>query len=233
MAAQSTVPRSRRPPQSEPDDVVLARALQFAEWAKRNVAMIVGGGVLAVLLLGGLFWYRTDQARRLESAAIEFMQVEQSVQAGDESIAIRDLQQYIERHDGTPYGDEARVMLGSVYLRAEQPAEAAQVLRPVADRLQRSPVGAQAALLLAASQEAQGQRAEAIQTYVRVGDRAQTLFRRQEGLVNAAILHEESGDFTGAAQIWARLVETTEEGSPDRAQFEMRLAEAQAQAGAR
>jgi len=232
MAAQSIASRTRRPQQTEPDDVVLARALQFAEWARRNVMLIIAGGVVLVVLLGGLFWYRTDRANRLERAAIEFMTLEQTIRAGDESIAVRDLQLFVQRHDGTPYADEARLMLGRIHLEEGRAQEAQVALQPVSDRIERSPVGAPGALLLAAAQEAAGQPQDAIQTYLRVGDRAPTEYQRQEGLVAAATLREDLGDFAGAAEVYQRLVNMSEEGSQDRTFYEMRLTEATARASA-
>jgi len=232
MAAQSIASRPRRPQQTEPDDAVLARALQFAEWARKNVILIVTGGVLVVLLLGGLFWYRTDQAARLDRAAIEFMALEQTVRGGDESIAVRDLQQFIQLHEGTPYADEARIMLGQLHIEAQRADEAITVLRPIADRMERSPVGAAGALLLGAAQEAAGRPQEAIDTYLRVGDRAELEFRREEGLSSAAILREQTGDFAGAATLYQRLIDAAAAGSPERALYEMRLTEATARAAA-
>jgi predicted negative regulator of RcsB-dependent stress response len=229
MAAQSIASRPRRPQQTEPDDAVLARALQFAEWARRNIILIIAGAVVLVLLLGGLFWYRADRAARLDAAAIEFMTLEQTVRAGDESIAVRDLQLFVQRHDGTPYADEARLMLGRLHMEGGRPEEAQTVLRPVADRLE-PPVGAAAALLLAAAQEQAGQQQDAIRTYLRVGDRAPADYQREEGLSAAAILREEVGDYAGAAEIYRRLIGMADEGSQARTVYEMRLAEATARA---
>lgn len=230
MAAQTIASRSRRPQQAEPDDIVFARVLQATEWAKRNRVLVIAVGVALVVLIAGLLWYRADGQRRAEEAAIAFLQVEQSVYTGDPTIAAREIQLFLQRHGGTAYGDEARLLLGQVYLREGQSAEAITILTPVADRLRRSPVGAQAAILLATAQEAAGQTNEAVQTYLRVADQADEHFRRQEGLLGAAMLREQAGDHAGAAEVYRRLVESVEPGTGDRAIFEMRLAEAEARA---
>lgn len=230
MAAQSIASRSRTPSSGEPDDVVLARALQFSEWARRNIILISVVSVVAVLALAGTFWYRADQARQLDDAAIAFLPVEQAVMSGDEGIAARELQAFIQQYGATPYGDEARLLLAQVHLRGGRTAEAIEVVRPVAAQLDRSPVGAQAALLLAAAQEAEGQREAAIQSYLEVGSRARMEFRRQEGLLGAAALREEIGDEAGAAELYRRLVDASEPGSMDRSILEMRLEEAESKA---
>lgn len=229
MAAQSIASRPRRPQQTEPDDIVLARALQFADWAKKNIVIVTAAGVLTVLLVGGLFWYRANQTRRMEEAAVAFLPVEQAVLAGEETTAARELQLFIQRHGDTPYGDEARLLLGQVHLRGNRPAEAIEAVRPVAAEIGDSPVGAQAGLLLAAAQEAAGQTQEAIQTYLQVADEAETELRQEEALSAAALLRELGGDHAGAAELYRRLVEMNE-GTPDEPLFQMRLAEAEAQA---
>jgi predicted negative regulator of RcsB-dependent stress response len=224
--------RPRRKPQPEPDDIVLARALEFAEWAKRNIRLIIAGGVAVFLLLGGFMWYRFDREQRMERAAIEFLQLEQSAAMADPAVAVRDLETFVRRFEGTPYADEARVMLAQAQLETGQPAQAIETLGPVADRLERSPVGAQAAMLLGAAHETAGQPEEAVRTYLRVADGARMVFRRQEALLAAASIREQAGDYSGAAELYSRLVATAEEGTMERSIFEMRLAEAEAQARA-
>ncbi len=103
----------------------------------------------------------------------------------------------------------------------------------MADELDDSPVGVQAALLLAAAQASAGNPAEAIATYLRVADGAELGFRRAEALTSAATLRAQAGDFAGAADLYGRAVELTEEGSLERSIYEMRRAEALARAEAR
>lgn len=228
MVAQSMARSPKRAQQVQPDDAVLARAIEFTEWARRNTAIVIGVAVVLFVVIGGLIWYRADQSRRLEEAAIAFLQIEQTVLMGDEAIATRDLQQYVQRHDGTPYADEARVLLGQVHLQGGRPADAITALQPLADRLNDSPVGPQAALLLATAQEANNDTQGAIATYLLVADRADADFRRQEGLMGAALLRSQTGDHAGAAELYGRLVAMNEVGSSERTLFEMRLAEEEA-----
>ncbi len=207
---------------------MLARALMVAEWARKNVTLIVVGAVAIVAVVAGFFWYRADQARRLDEAAIAFLQVEQAVQTGEDVIATRELQLFIQRHGDTPYGDEARIFLGQVHLRSGRPAEAIEALQPVVRRMEDSPVGVQAAILMATAQGASGDPQGAIQTYLQAAEAADEAFRRQEALGNAAILRQQTGDYAGAAELYSRLVQMTEPGTSDRLLFEMRLAEVEA-----
>lgn len=226
--AQSIASRPRRPQQSEPDDIVLARAVQFTEWARRNVKLIAIGSVVVVVLVAGIFWYRTDRERRMDEAAIAFLQVEQAVLGGNETVALQDLQLFLQQHGSTPYGDEARVLAGQIHLGADRPAEAVEVLRPVADRMNRSPVGVQAAMLLAAAQEAAGDTDAALRTYLQVADGAGRAYQREDALMSAALMRQDAGDYSGAAELYQRLVSSAESGSAERSMYEMRLAEAEA-----
>jgi predicted negative regulator of RcsB-dependent stress response len=230
MSAQPIASRPRGPQRIDSDDVVIARALEFTQWAKRNIRMIVIGAVAATLLVGGLLYYRMHQADRMERAAAEYLQIEQSVALGNPAMAIPDLERFVQRFDGTPYADEARVQLGQIHLQQGEPARAVEALQPVSGRIGRSPVGAQGALLLASAEEAAGNREAAVQTYLRVADRAEFPFRRQEALYSAAILREEMGDHAGAAELYRRLATQAEAGSMQRSIYEMRLAEVEARA---
>jgi predicted negative regulator of RcsB-dependent stress response len=229
MASPSIAARSKRPKQQEPEDAVLVRLVQVAEWTRRNVTLVATIGVVLILLVGGLLWYRTDRARRNDAAAVAFLPVEQSVLGGDPTVAARELDLFIQRHGSSHYGDEARVLLAQVQLRAGRTAEAIEAVQSVAADID-SPLGPQAAQLLAAAQEVAGQRAEAIQTYLRVADQSENRFHQEAALLGAARLQEEAGEFAAAAESYRRLIELTNEASPERSLYEMRATEAEARA---
>lgn len=224
--SQSIASRPRRQ-QTEPDDVVLARALHAAEWARKNIVIVTIVVVALVLLVGGFLWYRANAARADEQAAIDFLPVEQAVLSGEESTSLQQLQSFIQRHGDTEYGDEARLLLAQLHLRNGRPQDAIGAAQPVASEMNASPVGVQGALLLAAAQEAAGDTAAAISTYRNVGETAEADFRREEGLVGAALLLEASGDLDGAASIYQQLVEMKQD-TPDEAFYQMRLTELEA-----
>lgn len=233
MSAQSVASRSRQPNRSGPDDVVLARALEFSSWARANIRIIVAGTVIVAVALGALLVYRTQQADREQRAAAEFMQLEATVQSGNAALAARDLQTFVTRNSGTVYASEARLLLARIHLQEGKPAEAVQALAPVAGEVD-EPLGAQATMLRAAAQQAAGQTDAAVASYLRVAEGAELDYLRQDALTSAAALRAQANDFAGAAELYRRLVEMAEEGSVQRSVYEMRLAEveAQAQAGA-
>lgn len=232
MAASSTAPRSRTRNAAHDDDAVAARALQFAEWARRNARWILIGAAVLFVLGAALFYYRVRQSERREEAARGFTELSATAVSGNTALAVRDLLAYIRSFEGTREADEARILLGRVQLQAGQPARAVAALQPVAADAGDDALGAPGALLLGAAQAQAGQRDAAMATYLRVADDARLPYLRESALLEAAILREAAGDFAGAAELYGRLEEQAEEGSPDRSIYGMRLAEAQARAEA-
>jgi predicted negative regulator of RcsB-dependent stress response len=228
MATQSATPRPR--PSVNDDDVFVTRAIEFSVWAKKNIQLIVGIGIVLLVLVIGLLWYRADRANKMERAATEFLSLQQMVQVGEPAAAAAELNTYIQRHAGTTYADEARILLGQLHLNTNNAAEAVTALSPFGDRVGRTPLATQGALLLAASQQAAGNAQAAVQTYLRVADRADLPLEQQDALSNAALIRQEAGDYAGAAELYRRLVATAEVGTFERSVFEMRLAEAEAAA---
>ena len=233
MAAQPAASRKKPSAYAGSDDAFTARAIEFTDWARKNIRMIIGVVVALTLLVGGLIYYRMYKSAREERAAVEFANVEQTAASGNLPLATRDLQAYVRRYEGSSYGDEATLALAQVYLSQDSAAKAVEVLAGATDRIDDSVVGPQMALLLGAAQQGAGNVDAAIQSYLAVADEAELEMYQVQGLQNAAILRAEKGDFAGAAELYRRLVELQEEGSMDRQLYEMRLAEAEARAAAK
>lgn len=229
MTAQSVASRSRPPRHNDSEDVVMARAVEFTNWARTNIRLIVVAAVVLAVALSGLVYYRSWRASQIERAATAFMQLEQTVGAGNPALAAQELQRYVATYAGTDYASEARLVLARLQLQQGQAAQAIETLQPLASEVD-TPMGAQAGLLLGAAQQAAGQTEQAIQTYLRVADQAELGFVQTEALSAAALLRMQGNDFAGAAELYARLVELADENSVERALFEMRRAEAEARA---
>jgi len=204
--------------------------MEFADWARTNVRLIIAGAVLAAIAVGGLLYYRTARETREARAAAEFVRLQQTASSGNAALATRDLDRYVRRYAGTSYGEEARVALAQLHLQQNQPAKAVQLLGNATEEIDDSPVGPQAALLLAAAQQGAGKRDAAIQTYLSVAEKAELKLHQAEALENAATLRAEAGNAAGAAELYRRLVGMYEEGSFERQLYEMRLAEVEARA---
>lgn len=232
MSAQTAVPRAPKAKRAEPDDVVLARALEFSNWARANIKLVVGGAVVVAAIVAALLWWRADQAARNERAAMEFLQVEQTVASGNAALAARELEQFATRFEGTDYAEEATVMLGNLHLQMGDPAAAAEAVEGLAARPGASILATQAALIHAAALHAAEDTEGAIAAYLRVAEDAELDFQKIEALASAARLRAGAGDHAGAAELYARAVELTEPGTAERTIYEMRRAEAEASATA-
>jgi tetratricopeptide (TPR) repeat protein len=226
MTRHPTARRVHRQP-SEPDDAFVAGVLETSAWAKQHQrTLIIGGVALAVIVTALVLWLNHRSSLR-DRAVVELAQARAATMAGNPELAIRDLEQYLARYGGTPAGQEARLMLGRVYLENGRPRDAIDaVSRPARDV--RDDMGANAAFLLAAAHEAAQEPHRAEEVYLRLGDRGRFLFQRQEALDNAARIRLQRGDAAGAVQLYERLVDITPEASQDRQIFELRLGEARA-----
>lgn len=229
MSAQSAT-GARRPPAPESEDALVVRALEFSAWAKRNIRLIVAAAVVAVVVVGGLIYWRMYRQDRLDRAAAEFVQLQQTVASGNTALAARDMEQYVRRFEGTVYAEEARLALAQLHLQQDSASRAVEVLSGATSRISSSPLGPQAALLLAAAQQAVGDDAGALSTYMAVADNADLSFRRVAALEAAAQLQSTSGEHAAAAELYRRLVDMSDENTPERRLYEMRLAEEEARA---
>lgn len=225
-------PGSRRRPDdhsSEPDDVFVARVVEFSTWSKRNSqALILIGVALAVVVVGTMYY--VNYRERVAVAAVQELEViQQNVTLADPATSELQLAQYLERFGSTPYGGEARMLLAQMYLRRGESALAVLTLEEGAVALG-EPLGPQMAVLLARAYEAQNRAAEAEELYLRVADEAELEFQRVEALLDGARIRLELGNAAGAAEIYQELLEGSEPSDPNRGLYEMRLAEARTRA---
>jgi tetratricopeptide (TPR) repeat protein len=89
----------------------------------------------------------------------------------------------------------------------------------------RGPLEMQAATLLAAAYEQDGQAGEAEEIYLTIADRSDLDFQVRDALAAAARIRTERGDAEGALELYDRVIESLEEGAPERGLFEMRIEE--------
>jgi predicted negative regulator of RcsB-dependent stress response len=221
--AQKTPPRSA----GNVDDVFLEKTIAVTGWAERNRQTLTFGViVLAVALMGGIY-YLSYRRGHNERAGLELERVQQAVAFGDTATAKVELGRYIESFGNTPYADEARVLLGQMYLQSNQADDAARVLEEASDPGE--PLGRQAAMLLAKTREQQGQLDEAEALLLRIADRSDLDFQQREALEEAARIRIRQGNLAGAAELYERILEDLEETAPSRGVYEMRLEEIRTQ----
>jgi thioredoxin-like negative regulator of GroEL len=144
---------------------------------------------------------------------------------GERESAKTQLQEYLDRFEGTVYALEARLMLGQVLLEEGSVNEAIEVLAPAVQVMEKQPLGVQAAFLMAAAYEEADRADDAERLFLRIASAADLSFQIREALSGAARLRTEAGNLNGAAQLYEQILGTLEEGDPERSYWEMRLAE--------
>jgi predicted negative regulator of RcsB-dependent stress response len=227
MASPSVARRTSRTP-VESDDVVMMRAAELAAWAQKNVQAVIVGTVLLLGAVGGFLYYQVYKSQRSDRAASAFLNLQASL-GSDTAAVTRQLDAFASNYDGTSEAAEARILSAQLWLAKGNANQAVTTLRPAADA--NTPVREQARLVLASALAAAGKRAEAVDTYLAVAKGTRLAYLKQDALGQAAALREQANDWKGAAELYAQAIETTEEGTAERALLQLHLTEAQAQAG--
>ena len=225
--ATSAATRSRQPQGSlHSEDAIAVRAAELAAWAKRNARMIITAAVIALVLVGGFLYYRVAQTQRQNAAAERFLALRQNL-AVTTAAGSRELEQFIQSYDGTLEADEARLLLGQVRLAGGQARQAVTPLQPLAES--DSPLAAQAAMLMGAAYAQQNDRPNAIRWYDRAAEAAEPRYLKFEALGQAALMHEQAGNYAAAVTVYERMLAETERGTLQETLVQMRLAEARGQ----
>jgi predicted negative regulator of RcsB-dependent stress response len=204
------------------EDVFVESVLEGSVWAKSHGRTLLIGGIAAFLLVAGALWYKSYQSNVREAAARELNVVRQTVLSGNKQLAVTDLKKYVAKYGKTSSGAEARTMLAQMHLSMGQPQEAVNAIQPIANDIGD---GSAAAFLLAGAYEAQNQQDKAEQTYLKIADEAKFSFEKREALERAAGVRLARGNTAGAIELYDRALKTLPEDSPDRAVYEMRIAE--------
>ncbi|MFQ5537493.1 MAG: tetratricopeptide repeat protein [Gemmatimonadota bacterium] len=225
MTKRHPVSRRRKQVQGEdPDDLFIAKTLEFSGWARSNQTLITVVVVVAVVLVAGWIYYGNYRESLTQQAGNELEQIHQTLALQDMASAKDQLATFLQRFGNTPYADEARLLLGQIYLETGSPDQAVVVLEPLGSR-PRSPLELQAAALLATAYEQEDRWEDAVDLYLRIADRADLDFQVRDALAAAARLRANHGDPAGAAQLYERLLASMDQEDPLRGIFEMRLAE--------
>ena len=212
-----------------PDDAFVSTIKRTYTWGRQNSRTVTIAAAI-LLALGALALWFTSQQRQMESQAVaRFGQVRQTVASGTPELAIRDLQSYLDRFGSTEASAQARLLLAGIYLSQEQPEDALEALGDLPEDLE-APFGLAAARLEATAHEDLGQTDQAVAVYQRIARQARFPYQRREALADAARVRLQSGQPDRAASLYEEVVETLDEGEPQRSYFQMWLAEAEAQA---
>ncbi|MDB4949047.1 MAG: Negative regulator of RcsB-dependent stress response [Gemmatimonadetes bacterium] len=221
----SRTPRAHAP--IDNDDAVMARAVAFASWARTNARILTTATGLVLVAAAGYMYYRYYESHREGRAGAEFLMVAAEARnGGNEAVVSRDLDNFYHKFDGTVEADQARLLLGQIKLKNNQPKAALPLFDAVGGH--RSPLRVQGMMLAGATKAASGDLNGAAVTLRSAADQAKLAYEKNQALRQLALVQEQKGDWPGAVATWQQLVDATEKGSPERGETEMRLGEAQA-----
>ena len=209
---------------SDPDDIFLAKVLGLGKWASANQQLITVFGIIAVILVAGIVYYRNYQETLAGQAAQQLEAVYQSIAIQDREGAKNELVTFLERFSGTAYEGEARLLLGDLYLQSDDPEQARVVLEPLGAS-PRDPIEFQGATLLGAAYEQDNLWSEAEAIYLRIADRSELDFQVRDALASAARIRADQGDPSGAIELYERVLSDMEENAAERGVFLMRIQE--------
>ncbi len=204
------------------EDVFVESVLESSVWARQHGRTLLIAAIVLVVALAAGIYYRNYRSNLEDSAAAELNTVRQTVLSGNRQLALTDLRNFVTRYGNTTAGEEGRTMLAQTYLSMNQPQEAANAIQPIADK------SVSAAFLLGAAYEALGQSDRAIETYLKAAEKARLGFEKREAYERAALVHLANNNRDSAIELYGRALETLPDDSPDRAVFEMRIAEIRA-----
>jgi len=181
------------------------------------------GVALALLVSGGIYYVRFQRSLTIQ-AVNRLEEIHQTIALSAFEDAKSQLSTFLDSFAGTDQAREAVILLGRLHLEAGDAPVAISVLER-ADLGFGDPIGIQANSLLARAYELQGRWPEAEDTYLQVADRADFDFQIRTALDRAARARRRQQDLVGAAELYERILETFEDGDPQKGLYELRLAE--------
>jgi len=193
-------------------DKFVERTFDWAHWAETHRREMIGGVVALAILAAGFFVYRNVSHGAEEEAARDYLMARQGYFAGNYQLAVSDLRQFIDRHGGSSYTDDALLFLGESQLQAGLPDEAAATLEELLSDHGRSPLTDNARRLLAVAYAQAGQTDRAIETYRTAIEQAPYDELKAQLHQSLALLYESESRMEEAAAEYRAVIELDPDG---------------------
>ena len=212
------------------EDRVMEGVVTAADWAERNRRLVTLGTIAVIAMLFAGWAYLDYRSKIAERAAVRLDEIRMTSQAGAPIEQVRgELTEYVSQFGGTPFADEARLLLAQLDLRANDFDAAIARLEPAADLSSRTPVAFRAAEAIAAAEEMAGRPEQAIQWHERVARQAVFDFQREDALGEKARILARTGDLAGAEALYRQLLDEEAPQTEDNASiWAVRLGEVEA-----
>ena len=232
---------SRKELLRQPDQFI-TRSARVIAWVEMNAASILYGAgavILAVVLVGGWFVWRTNRHARAEALLFEAMNAGGNGEFAQQDTSLNDqmisgLQSLVRDYGGTPAAIQAYWNLGRLYFSRAEYVAALEAYEQARSRLSgdsdNALMSAMISLNVAYAEEAQGACEQALQNFEAVLNAPAATWLRSEAYLGMGRCHEQSGLPEMAAEVYDRGLTDPEVNGPAREQLEERLANVQAAA---
>lgn len=212
------------------EDRVMRRIAAVSAWARKN-RQLATMAVLVILALGaGAVIYLNYRADLAERAAVRLDEIRIASRAASPEQLRSELATYIEQFDGTPQGDEARLLLAEMELQRGDAEAAIRAIEPVVDPSD-DPLGYNAAWMLAVAEEQRRNFEVADEWYERLAGTAPHDFQRRRARAARARLHVYAGEYEAAEAIYQDLA-AGQDAASDTELYALRLGEVRARMAA-
>jgi tetratricopeptide (TPR) repeat protein len=218
MAAQ----KSRRPGSFEEG------AATLSDWAQRHVKQIAIGAVVVAVAVGGVFLYRQADQAKERNAARALSEAASAMEARNLPLATRDLEQLVNRFDGTRAAQEGALILTQLLYEQGRFQEGVSRIEPLT-RSKEHHISASAHNLAGAGYEQLGQFPKAADSYRAAASATRFPNERATYLANAARALTSAGNLAEAKKIWTQLADDTTVPASTASEARVRLGEIDAQ----
>jgi predicted negative regulator of RcsB-dependent stress response len=227
--AKSMARKAKKEPVNT-EDLVVESVVTAADWADRNRRLVTLGLIALIGLLFAGWAYLDYRSKIAERAAVRLDEIRMTSASGAPSEQIRaELSEYIGQFGGTPFGDEARLYLAQLDLRANDFDSAIRSLEPAADLASGTPVAFRAAEAIAAAHEMAGRPEEAIRWHERIAAQAEFPFQRYDAIGEQARIYARIGDLDRSEALYRQLLDEEVPQTEDEASiWAVRLGEIEA-----
>ncbi|MGH7542508.1 MAG: tetratricopeptide repeat protein [Gemmatimonadota bacterium] len=179
-------------------DKFVQHTFDWAHWAETHRSQVLVALAGIAVLVAAFFVYRGLARAGEEDAARSYIEARQAYFAGNYQLAVSDLQAFLDQHEDSSYGDDARIFLADAYYQAGDPQAAVETLQWF-HRHEDSPFAINALLLEAAAYQGIGSLDPAAEAYQEALERTEVDAQRVEILGNLADVYELKGDTDQAA----------------------------------
>jgi predicted negative regulator of RcsB-dependent stress response len=227
--AKSMATKAKKEPVNT-EDRVMEGVVTAADWADRNRRLVTLGSIALIALLFAGWAYLDYRSKIAERAAVRLDEIRMTSSSGAPVEQVRaELSEYVDQFGGTPFGDEARLYLAQLELRANDFEGAIRTLEPAADLASGTPVAFRAAAAIAAAHEMAGRPEDAIHWHERIARDAVFDFQRQDALGEQARIYARIGDLERSEALYQQLLDEETPQADDQASiWAVRLGEVEA-----